>query len=277
MRKISFTKMHGYGNNYVYINCMKEDIADPAGLARFVSDRHRGVGSDGLVLICPDPQADFRMRIFNQDGSEAEMCGNASRCIGRYVYERGLTRKTELTLATKGGVRQLTLDVVNGKVKSVRVGMGPASCSVIPLGRFAREIPSHALSGERQEACFVNVGNPHCVFFVRDTENTDVAGIGSDVEYDPLFPGRTNVEFVQILDRNHVRARVWERGSGETMACGTGACASAAASVHEGLADYPVTVTLPGGSLMISETEDGELEQSGEAVIVFDGELYVDD
>ena len=261
---MKFTKMQGIGNDYVYINCFEETVKDPTVLARKISDRHFGVGSDGLVLICPDPEADFRMRMFNADGSESEMCGNATRCIGKYVYERGLTNKTEVRLMTGAGIKILNLRTDQGKVTSIRVDMG---------------IPEIQGIGETVEAngklfsfTRVSMGNPHAVIFTEDTEKFDVEGYGKVIEHAPMFPNRTNTEFATILTDRRIRMRVWERGAGETMACGTGACATAVAAAVTGRSGRRSRVIMDGGTLDIEWREsDGHVYLSGPAVISFEG------
>ena len=260
-----FTKMQGIGNDYVYVNCFEETVANPAELARRISDRHFGVGSDGLVLICPDPEADFRMRMFNADGSESEMCGNATRCIGKYVYERGLTKKTKVCLMTGAGIKILDLCTEQGKVVSVRVDMGKPD--VLGIGETV-----HANS---REFTFtrVSTGNPHAVIFVDDPDSFDVAGYGTIIEHDPLFTERTNTEFAKVLDGNRIRMRVWERGAGETMACGTGACATLVAAAANGFTGRKAALVLNGGTLMIEwDPESGHVFQEGPAEFVFDGD-----
>ncbi|MCH5287939.1 MAG: diaminopimelate epimerase [Christensenellaceae bacterium] len=272
-----FTKMQGIGNDYIYVNCFEETVRNPGMLARRMSRRHYGVGADGLVLIEPSDVADFGMRIFNSDGSESEMCGNASRCIGKYVYERGLTDKTSLTLMTGSGLKTLNLNVADGRVRSVRVDMGTPELNprMIPV-----DLPGEIILGHRLELgnlvyalhC-VSMGNPHCVLFVRNPDNADVEHIGPLLENYPIFPNRTNVEFVQVEDRTHIRLRVWERGAGETLACGTGACAALVVSVLTGRADRNATVELPGGELEVSwSAEDNHVYQEGPAEFVYDGE-----
>ena len=271
-----FTKMQGIGNDYIYVNCFEETVRNPGMLARRMSRRHYGVGADGLVLIEPSDVADFGMRIFNSDGSEAEMCGNASRCVGKYVYERGLTDKTSLTLMTGSGLKTLNLNVRDGRVRSVRVDMGTPELSprMIPV-----DLPGEVVLGHRLELgslvyslhC-VSMGNPHCVLFVNNPDGADVEHIGPLLENYPIFPNRTNVEFVQVEDRQHIRLRVWERGAGETLACGTGACAALVASVLTGRADRNATVELSGGELEVSwSAEDNHVYQEGGAEFVFDG------
>ena len=275
--KLRFTKMHGIGNDYIYINCFREQVEDAPALARAMSKPHFGVGSDGLVLICPDESADFRMRMYNSDGSESEMCGNASRCIGKYVYDRGLTTDTTVRLMTGAGLKVLQLDVQDGKVQSIRVDMGAPELkpSLVPVqlpGDVAMGVPLEVNGREYLIHC-VSMGNPHCVIFVDDPDQVDVEGIGRAIENHPIFPRRTNVEFVQVVSRDHLRMRVWERGSGETLACGTGACASLVAAAYMGYANRKITMDLLGGPLQLEwNEEDGHVYQEGPATFVFDGE-----
>lgn len=262
---MKFTKMQGIGNDYIYVNCFEESVRNPEETAKKISDRHFGVGSDGLVLICPDPDADFRMRMFNADGSESEMCGNAARCVGKYVYDRGLTKKTEVSLMTGAGIKILQMRIQDGKTSSVKVNMG---------------IPEIQGIGETVEAngrtfsfTRVSMGNPHAVIFLDEVEDFDVAGIGTIIEHDPMFPNRTNTEFAKILSGNRIRMRVWERGAGETMACGTGACATLAAAAANHLTGRCADLDLNGGTLRIEwDPESGHLFQEGPAEFVFDGE-----
>ena len=272
-----FTKMHGIGNDYIFINAFEERVNEPERLAVALSDRHFGVGSDGLVLIEPSDVADFGMRIFNSDGSESEMCGNATRCIGKYVYERGLTDKTELTLMTRAGLKQLQLRARGGKVHSVRVDMGSPE---LDPRRVPVDLPGEIVLGHRLDVggmmyaihC-VSMGNPHCVIFVRDPDDVDLSMVGPLIENHRIFPNRTNVEFVTVRDRQHLRMRVWERGAGETLACGTGACAALVASVLTGKADREAEVRLNGGVLQIAwSPEDNHVYKEGPAEFVFDGE-----
>ena len=260
MEKMRFTKMHGLGNDYVYVDCFSERVSDPQMLSVRLSDRHKGIGSDGLVLIMPSEVADFRMRIFNADGSEAEMCGNASRCIGKYVYEHGLTSKKCITLETLSGVKSLQLFVEEGSVVSVRVNMGIAN-----------------IIGERscwgRKYALVNIGNPHAVCFVDDVYDIDVLSEGSMM--DKSVDGGVNVEFVEVVSRKELKMRVWERGSGETMACGTGACASAVAAINANLTENKVTVHLAGGDLQIEQTAGGTIMMTGGATEVFSGEIDI--
>lgn len=260
---IRFTKMQGLGNDYIYFDCMEQTIEDPSRLSIHLSRPHFGVGADGIVMILPSDTADFRMRMFNADGSEGKMCGNASRCIGKYVYERGLTKKTDLTLETLSGVKRLHLTVCQGKVEQVSVDMG------VPVVQERNAVLT--ANGVPYTYTSVSVGNPHCVLFTSQIDAMDIETPGREIEVHPNFPDRTNVEFVEVLDRNRIKMRVWERGSGETLACGTGACASVVAAVKNGLCDREVTVSLRGGDLKIRF--DGELTMTGPAAFVFDGEI----
>lgn len=259
-----FTKMHGLGNDYLYV--YGEVPPDVADLSRRLSDRHFGAGSDGMIYICPSKVADFGMRIFNADGSEAMMCGNGIRCVGKYVFDKGLTTKTTLSIETHSGIKRLELQVEGGVVRSARVGMGKAA--------VGEEMT--LVVGDRELACTtVNVGNPHAVFFVDDAEVVPLAVLGPLVERHEAFPGGVNVEFVQVLSTCELRMRVWERGSGITMACGTGACASTAAAVGKGLCapGQPVTVHLDGGDLQIEVDRAGEVTMRGSATTVYEGEI----
>ncbi len=260
-----FTKMQGIGNDYVYINCFEENVRNPEETAKKISDRHFGIGSDGLVLICPDPEADFRMRMFNADGSESEMCGNAARCVGKYVYERGLTNKTDISLMTGAGLRRLKIQADQGIAESVRVDMGEPEV-------IAKDETIEA--GDRLFTFTrVSMGNPHAVIFLNEVENFDVAGYGTIIEHHPMFPKRTNTEFAKILSGDRIRMRVWERGAGETMACGTGACATLAAAVANRLTNRKASLELNGGTLTIDwDEESNHIFQEGPAEFVFDGE-----
>ena len=276
---MKFTKMQGVGNDYVYIDCFEERVQDPAALAVKMSRPHFGVGSDGLVLIEPSDFADFSMRVFNADGSEAEMCGNAARCVGRYVRERGLTDKDEITLSTKAGIRRLWPQIEKNKVRRVKVDMGspelnPRLIGVDLPGDLVLRHRVHIL-GQTMFITAVSFGNPHCVIFVRDPELMDLSTIGPMLENHSLFPNRTNVEFVRVVRRDCLQMRVWERGSGETLGCGTGACAALVASVLCGLSDRTVQARLPGGNLeLMWNPEDNCVYQSGPAEFVFDGIWY---
>lgn len=274
-----FTKMQGAGNDYVYVNGFEEFPSDISKLARQVSDRHFGIGSDGLVLILPSETSDFRMRMFNADGSEAEMCGNAARCIGKYVYDNHLTEKTELTLETKAGVKHLSLSVVGGKVVSVRVDMGEPRFSPadIPVALQQDLVISEPVEIQGKTFCItcVSMGNPHAVIFLKDLNAYDLHTVGRLLEKHPLFPQCTNVEFVKILSSDSLQMRVWERGAGETWACGTGACASLVAAVLNGLASRKATLHLLGGDLQIEWDEaTNHVFMTGGAVTVFQGEWF---
>lgn len=279
MRRLLFHKMHGAGNDYVYVDTGHEKVEDPGKLAVKISDRHFGVGSDGLVLIEESETADFRMRMFNADGSEAGMCGNASRCVGKYVYELGRTEKTEILLETASGIKTLMLTTDENRVKEVCVDMGFPSldASEIPvLFPQASTVPVNVDGQEFVLSC-VSMGNPHAVLEVDDVENFDVNGIGKAIETHPLFPERCNVEFVEIVSRDHIRMRVWERGAGETMACGTGACASVVAAALNGRCARTATVILNGGEVRVRWDEHTDrVYLSGGAEWVFSGEYFVE-
>ena len=273
---MKFTKMQGIGNDYVYIDCFEEKVKDPAALAIQMSKPHFGIGSDGLVLIEASEHADFGMRIFNSDGSEAEMCGNAARCVGRYVRERGLTDKDEITLSTKAGIRRLWPEMSEGIVRRVKVDMGSPELNprLIDVDLPGDLVLRHRVQilGQTLFITAVSLGNPHCVIFVRDPELMDLQTIGPMLENHSLFPKRTNVEFVRVVRRDCLQMRVWERGSGETLGCGTGACAALVASVLCGLSDRTAQVRLPGGHLeLMWNPEDNCVYQSGPAEFVFDG------
>lgn len=273
---MKFTKMHGLGNDYVYVDTFEQPVPDPAAMAIAVSRPHFGVGADGLVLIGPSTEADYAMRMFNADGSEGEMCGNAVRCIGKYVHDRGLTAKTRVTLATRGGIKTLELQLQGGSVEQVTVdlgepALGPAS---LPVTLAGAQVLNHPLSidGQTHHITCVSMGNPHAVIFVDDPRAVDVHGIGRQIEHHPLFPKRTNVEFVRVWRRDLLEMRVWERGSGETLACGTGAAASLVAAVLNGLADRSAVVQLTGGELHVHwDARDNHVYQTGPATFVFDG------
>lgn len=277
---MKFTKMHGIGNDYIYINGFEEQLENPGELSIRLSDRHKGVGSDGLVIILPSSKADFRMQMFNADGSEAEMCGNAARCIGKYVYEKGMTDKTELTLETLAGIKtlQLFLDERNNVV-SVTVDMGKPvlEAEKIPTTLPGKQIVNFPVSfdGINYAITCVSMGNPHTVIFTENIGNMDIEKIGKKIENAPIFPRRTNVEFIEVIDKSRIKMRVWERGSGETMACGTGACASVVAGVLNGLVSRKATVELLGGNLEIEWNENDEhVYLTGPAETVFEGEIF---
>lgn len=278
---MQFTKMHGLGNDYVYFDGFRQPLdGDFAALARRVSDRHFGVGGDGIVLILPDPEADCRMRMFNADGSEAEMCGNAIRCVGKYVYDRGICVKERLAVRTGAGILDLELEITDGRVARACVDLGrpilngpdiPVAIDADPVLRTPVTV-----EGETYTVSCVSMGNPHCVLFVETITDALVHGLGPKLETHPLFPNRINVEFVRVHGPGEATMRVWERGSGETLACGTGACAVAVAGVLNGLLNREVTIHLLGGDLQIlwSETND-HVGMTGPATHVFDGELDV--
>lgn len=276
---MKFTKMQGCGNDYIYVNCFEEEILDKASMARFVSDEHFGIGSDGMILICPSEIADFKMEMFNEDGSEGSMCGNGIRCVGKYVYDFGLTDKTEITVETKAGIKTLVLNVKEGKVETVRVDMGAPILkpSLIPVVYDKEEMINQPLTVEGKDymVTCVSMGNPHCITFVEDTKNLDIEKIGPSFETHTVFPDRVNTEFIQVIDRNTINMRVWERGSGETWACGTGACASVVACVLNGLTENKVTVHLVGGDLWIEyDQEKNTVFMTGPAQTICVGELY---
>ena len=275
---VHFTKMHGAGNDYIYVDTTKYPVPDPENVSLRWSAPHTGIGSDGLVLIGRPTVggADFSMRIFNADGSEALMCGNASRCIGKYLYEKGLTDKTEIRLQTLSGVKTLSLDVRDGKVESVSVDMLPPSLS----DRALADTEDGSLRGAVLTACgrefkgtFVSMGNPHFVIFTDGVETLDIAAYGAVLEHDPVFPQRCNIEFAQLIGEGLIRVRVWERGSGITMACGTGACATAVAAAVTGLSGRSSRIVMDGGTLGVAWSEaDDHVYLSGPAEFVFEGE-----
>ena len=277
---MKFTKMHGIGNDYIYINCFEETVDEPEKVSVVLSDVRKGIGSDGLVLIMPSDKADFRMRIFNADGSEAMMCGNATRCIGKYVYDRGLTDKTEVSLETNSGIKYLTLFVKDGKVSEVMVDMGKAI--LVP-----RDIPVNSdldrfisqpvmVGGKEYPLTCVSMGNPHAVLFTKDIYSLDLEKTGPLFENHELFPNRINTEFIEVLDSRTLNMRVWERGSGETYACGTGACASAVAAVLNGYCkhDEEILIHLRGGDLTIVYRSDETVLMKGPAAFICDGVLF---
>ncbi len=277
---MKFTKMHGAGNDYIYINGFKESCDNWGALSIKLSDRHFSVGSDGVIVILPSDKADFRMRMFNADGSEGKMCGNGSRCVAKYCFDKGLTDKTEFTLETLAGIKTLSLIVENGVTKSVSVGMGRAEFAAekVPVIWDGGEVVNKKLSlssGEWDITC-VSMGNPHCVTFIdRSPRELNLEKIGPEFERSPIFPERVNTEFIRVIDDKTLEMRVWERGSGETLACGTGACASVAAAVKNGIckAGEEITVRLLGGELNITCSPDYEITMRGPAEIAFEGEI----
>ena len=276
---IKFTKMHGLGNDYVYIDAINQKIENESSLAKFVSNRHFGIGSDGLILICKSEIADFKMRMFNSDGSEAEMCGNGIRCVGKFVYDKGLTNKTTVKIVTLAGIKTLILNTKDGKVETARVDMGEPilEAEKIPVISTEKPVKNLELEAENKKFKFtcVSMGNPHAITIVENTKVFDVEKYGKVLEIDKAFPKKANIEFAQIIDRQNINMRVWERGAGETLACGTGACATAVACNLNGLTDRKVNIELLGGTLNIEWNEtDNHVYMTGPAVTVFDGELY---
>lgn len=293
---MKFTKMHGCGNDYVYVNCFAETVEDPGAVAKLVSDRHFGIGSDGLILIKPSKVADFEMAMYNADGSRGEMCGNGIRCVAKYVYDFGLTDKTSISVETLAGIKYLDLTVKDGKVELVRVNMGAPifEAEKIPAvisaedpdqGIVSRDAgqagaivaQSLYVAGKEYKVTCVSMGNPHCVIFMdEDVRALDLTKIGPDFEHHPAFPKRTNTEFVNVIDETHLRMRVWERGSGETLACGTGTCATVVAAVLNRLTKDAVDVELLGGSLHIEWDREANLVyMTGPATVVYNGEIDI--
>jgi len=272
--------MHGAGNDYVFVNCLKQSVADPSGAARYISDRHFGVGSDGLVLILPSDKADFRMRMFNPDGSEAEMCGNAIRCVGKYVYDNGLTQSKIVAVETLAGIKTLDLEVENGKVVLVKVDMGEPALEPqkIPVKSEKSIFISEPvdIDGKEYRVTCVSMGNPHAVTYVDDVDGFPLEAVGPRMETNELFPARINAEFVEVIDSGTLKMRVWERGTGETLACGTGACAVLVASALNGISGREARIMLRGGDLFIKwSEEDNRVYMTGPAVKVFDGEIDI--
>ena len=292
--QINFTKMHGCKNDYLYIDCTKNELINPAKVSVKLSDRHTGIGSDGIILICPSSVADFRMRIFNADGSEAEMCGNGIRCVGKYVYDFSLTKNEEVRIETgvrtkeeeatgiipENRIKILKLTVKDGKVSSATVDMGrpiltPSEIPVISdKDKFINEAVN--VDGKDWYLTCISMGNPHAVTFVDDTKSLDLPVVGPKFEFNKIFPNRTNTEFIKVISRNELEMRVWERGSGETLACGTGACASAYAAMLNGLADNEVTVHLLGGDLIIKYDQNTDhIFMTGPCETVFSGSITI--
>ena len=281
---MKFTKMHGLGNDYVYVNCFEETVGNPSEVAKYVSDRHTGIGSDGLIMICPSSQADFEMQMYNADGSRGEMCGNGIRCVGKYVYDYGLTDQTSISVETLGGIKYLDLNVVEGKVASVKVNMGRPglkACEIPIIMDEGKEQDPVILSpievrGQTYQMTGVSMGNPHTVVYLEDVQGMAIEEIGPAFEQHERFPNRINTEFARVLDRRTVEMRVWERGSGETMACGTGACAVAVASILNGYTENQVIVKLLGGDLEIEWDREADIVyMTGPATTVFDGEIEI--
>jgi len=277
---MKFTKMEGCGNDYVYVNGFEEKIDNPNEVAIAVSDRHFGIGSDGLIIINPSEVADFKMCMYNADGSEGKMCGNGIRCVAKYVYDFKLTDKDVITVETLSGIKTLKLNVENGKVKTVRVNMGAPilECDEVPVKYDDEKMINKPVKvdGKTFNITCVSMGNPHAVTFINDTDNLEIEKIGPKFENNEIFPDKVNTEFIQIIDKNTIKMRVWERGSGETFACGTGACASVVASVLNGLTENKVTVKLLGGDLEIEYNQDeNTVYMTGPARVVFTGEYDI--
>ena len=270
--------MEGLGNDYIFLNCLEGAPADLSALAVRLSDRHFGVGADGIICLWPTGRADVGMRIFNADGSEGEMCGNGIRCVGKYVYERGIAQKDMLTIDTQSGVKTLYLETEAGKVKSIRVNMGQPGLTPESIPTTLPEVKEQPLTanGQTYTVTCVSMGNPHCVIFVDDVQGLDLEKIGPALENHPAFPERANIEFVRICGEDEAEMRVWERGSGETWACGTGACAVTVACALTGRTGRRVLVHLRGGDLTIFWNEQtNEVEMTGPAEFVFDGEVQI--
>ena len=277
---MKFTKMEGWGNDYVYVNWFEEKIDNPNEVAIAVSDRHFGIGSDGLIIINPSEVADFKMCMYNADGSEGKMCGNGIRCVAKYVYDFKLTDKDVITVETLSGIKTLKLNVENGKVKTVRVNMGAPilECDKVPVKYDDEKMINKPVKvdGKTFNITCVSMGNPHAVTFINDTDNLEIEKIGPKFENNEIFPDKVNTEFIQIIDKKTVKMRVWERGSGETFACGTGACASVVASVLNRLTENKVTVKLLGGELEIEYNQDeNTVYMTGPARAVFTGEYDI--
>lgn len=276
---IKFTKMHGLGNDYVYIDCMNgQEIENISTLAQFVSNRHFGIGSDGLILICKSDVADFKMRMFNYDGSEAEMCGNGIRCVGKFVYDKGLTNKENITVETLAGIKRLKFNIKEGKVQTAEVDMGEPILEAKNIPVVSSESPVKNLKIQLDDKEFiftcVSMGNPHAITIVDDVKNFDIEKYGPILEVDRHFPKRANIEFIELVDKNNIKMRVWERGAGETLACGTGACASVVACNLNDYIESEANVELLGGTLNIKwNKENNHVYMTGSATTVFEGEL----
>lgn len=276
---MKFTKMHGAGNDYIYINCFEETVKDPEKLAIKVSDRHFGIGSDGLILISPSDKADFKMNIYNADGSEGMMCGNGIRCVSKYVYDNGMTDKDEISVETRSGVKLIKMNVENGKVVSARVNMGEPilEAEKIPTKFDGENVVRQKLTidGKEYEVTCVSMGNPHCIVYVDDVKNIDLEKIGPKFENNEMFPERINTEFVHVVSDTELDMRVWERGSGETLACGTGSCAVTVASVLCGYCkrNTEIKINLLGGTLTDIWTDGGDVYMTGSAATVCTGEI----
>lgn len=276
---LKFTKMHGLGNDYVYMDAINQNIERKSELAKFVSDRHFGIGSDGLILICKSDKADFKMQMFNADGTEAEMCGNGIRCVGKFVYDKGLTNNETITIETLAGIKTLVMETENGKMKNARVDMGepilePEKIPVISKENPVKNLKLKADDKEFNFTC-VSMGNPHAVTFIKEDVNKfDICKYGKILEIDKAFPKKANIEFINVVDDKTLKMRVWERGAGETLACGTGACASTVASIINGYTSKKVIVHLLGGDLNIEwSNQDNHVYMTGPATTVFEGKI----
>lgn len=275
-----FTKMHGLGNDYVYIDATNKEIENEQKVAKFISDRHFGIGSDGLILIYKSEIADFKMKMFNSDGSQAEMCGNGIRCVGKFVYDKGLTNKTTIKIETLAGIKILKLNIKDGKVKTVKVDMGepilePEKIPVISNERIVKNLTLKVDEKEFKFTC-ISMGNPHAITIIDNTDKFNVEKYGKQIEIDKAFPKKTNVEFIEIVDKQNIKMRVWERGTGETLACGTGACATVVATVINELTERKVNVELLGGKLEIEwNKKDNHVYMTGPAVTVFEGTIEI--
>lgn len=279
---MKFTKMHGCGNDYVYVNGFVEKIPQEKkpDIVRKLSDRHFGIGGDGVIFINPSEEAEFEMEMYNADGSRSEMCGNGIRCVGKFVYDKGLTDKTEISVISAGKVKYLTLHTENGKVSTVRVNMGEPEfvAENVPVISSNEQVVDEDIevNGQTYKMTCVSMGNPHAVVFINDTDKLEIEKIGPYFENHERFPRRTNTEFVQVVDRNYVKMRVWERGTGETLACGTGCCATAAACVLNGLTENKVTVEVLGGKILIEwNREENFIFMTGPAETIFEGEVEI--
>ena len=276
---LQFTKMHGLGNDYVYMDAINQKIENRSELAKFVSDRHFGIGSDGLILICPSEKADFRMQMFNQDGSEAEMCGNGIRCVGKFVYDKGLTNKETITVETLAGIKTLVMTAKNGKIETARVDMGEPILEPEKIPVISNENPVKNLRLEEEGRNFtftcVSMGNPHAVTFIKEDVNKfDICKYGAKLEVNKAFPKKANIEFINVIDDKTLKMRVWERGAGETLACGTGACAVTVSAILNGYTSREVTVQLLGGHLKIKwDEKDNHVYMTGPATTVFEGKI----
>lgn len=278
--KLEFTKMHGCGNDYIYFDCFKTPVDNPEELSVKLSDRHFSIGGDGIVLICPSDVADAKMRMFNIDGSEGKMCGNAIRCVGKYIYDTGIAKKPTVTVETLSGIKTLSLIINGGICTAAKVNMGKAilDSSLIPCTLGGKTVVGRevCIAGTTDIVTCVSMGNPHCVVFRDNTDDINLSSIGPKYEFDPLFPERVNTEFVKVIDKNTLQMRVWERGSGETWACGTGACASAVAAVLNGFCKKgeDILVHLKGGDLIINYTDDAVF-MTGPAEVAFTGTVEI--